>query len=70
MIIRAYQPGRDTVRNKIVLHYNMINLLLKGTKTIVHAEDATCIRSGELLVLSQAFKQHYGKTPREYQEMD
>ena len=52
VLIRPYQSGYTTINNKIVLHYNMINLLLKGTKTVKHAEDTATINAGEFLILS------------------
>ena len=52
VIIRRYQSRHNTVKNKIILHSNMINLLISGQKTILHAGGATTIHAGELLILS------------------
>ncbi|HWK06664.1 MAG TPA: AraC family transcriptional regulator [Puia sp.] len=52
VIIRRYQSRHNTLKNKIILHKNMINLLISGEKTILHAEGTTTIREGEFLILS------------------
>lgn len=50
--IRLYQSDRDSVKNRIVLKQNMINLLISGTKTIVYPESTALVKAGELVVLS------------------
>ncbi len=52
IIIRRYQSAHNTIRNRIILHMNMINLLISGEKTIIHAAGATTVHESELLVLS------------------
>jgi len=52
IIIRPYKSQHNTIRNRIILHKNMINLLISGKKTIIHAEGTTTVHDGELLVLS------------------
>jgi AraC family transcriptional regulator, exoenzyme S synthesis regulatory protein ExsA len=52
IIIRRYQSEHNTIRNRIILHMNMINLLISGEKTIIHAEGTTTVHEGELLILS------------------
>lgn len=50
--IRHYQSRHNSVRNKIVLHQNMINILKRGRKTVIYPEGTTTVREGEFLVLS------------------
>ena len=52
VIIRRYQSRHNTLKNKIILHKNMINLLISGEKTILHAGGATTIHENEFLILS------------------
>lgn len=52
VIIRSYHTEHNTVKNKIILHQNMINLLIKGKKVIQYPEVAAVINEGELLILS------------------
>lgn len=52
VIIRRYQSHHNTRKNKIILHKNMINLLISGKKTILHAGGATTVQEGEFLLLS------------------
>lgn len=52
VIIRPYESAQDTVRNRIVLHYNMLNLLLDGRKTIVQAAGTTTVYHDEILLLA------------------
>jgi AraC-like DNA-binding protein len=52
VIIRRYESAQDTVRNRIVLHYNMLNLLLDGRKTIVQATGTTTVYQDEILLLT------------------
>lgn len=52
VIIRHYTSSNDSVKNRIVLNRNMINLLVSGTKTIVYPDATAAVRAGELVVLS------------------
>ncbi|MEO3405603.1 AraC family transcriptional regulator [Mucilaginibacter sp. CAU 1740] len=52
VVIRCYTSGKDSVKNKIVLGCNMINLLVSGTKTIVYPDSTAVVNAGELVVLS------------------
>ncbi|MCE7067163.1 AraC family transcriptional regulator [Dyadobacter sp. CY326] len=52
VVIRYYTSNHDTVRNRIVLNQNMINLLISGKKTIVYPHATAVVNSGELVVLS------------------
>ncbi|KAA6438423.1 helix-turn-helix transcriptional regulator [Dyadobacter flavalbus] len=52
IIIRHYTSGHDSVKNRIILNRNMINLLISGTKTIVYPDSTAVVRAGELVVLS------------------
>lgn len=52
VVIRAYTSGQDSVKNRIVLNQNMINLLVSGTKTVVYPDATAVVNAGELVVLS------------------
>jgi AraC-like DNA-binding protein len=52
IIIRWYRSQHNTDKTRIILHKNMINLLISGEKTILHAEGATTVHEGEFLILS------------------
>lgn len=51
--IRAYTSDQNTNKVRIILHQNMINMIISGTKTVVYAENTTTIQAGELLILSK-----------------
>ncbi|MBE9462360.1 helix-turn-helix domain-containing protein [Dyadobacter subterraneus] len=53
VIIRTYTSNQNTNKNKIILHQNMINMIINGTKSVVYAENTTTISAGELLILSK-----------------
>lgn len=52
VVIRSYTSGKDSVKNRIVLNQNMINLLVSGTKTVVYPNATAVVNAGELVVLS------------------
>ncbi len=52
VLIRCYSSVKSSVKNKIVLNQNMINLLVSGTKTIVYPGSTAVVNAGELVVLS------------------
>jgi len=52
VVIRFYNSARDSVKNRIVLNQNMINVLISGTKTIIYPEATAVVQAGELVVLS------------------
>ncbi|KQS26649.1 AraC family transcriptional regulator [Dyadobacter sp. Leaf189] len=52
VVIRYYNSDRDSVKNRIVLNKNMINLLVSGTKTIIYPDATAVVNAGELVVLS------------------
>jgi AraC-like DNA-binding protein len=52
VVIRCYTSGQDSVKNRIVLNQNMINLLISGTKTVVYPDATAVVNAGELVVLS------------------
>jgi len=52
VVIRSYTSGQDSVKNRIVLNQNMINLLASGTKTVVYPDATAVVNAGELVVLS------------------
>src|SRR3954465_3291265 len=52
VVIRCYTSGLDSVKNRIVLNQNMINLLVSGTKTVIYPDATAVVNAGELVVLS------------------
>lgn len=52
VVIRCYTSGQDSVKNRIVLNQNMINLLVSGTKTVVYPDATAVVNASELVVLS------------------
>jgi hypothetical protein len=52
VVIRCYTSGQDSIKNRIVLNQNMINLLVSGTKTVVYPDATAVVNAGELVVLS------------------
>lgn len=52
VIIRHYNSTENSVKNRIMLKCNMINLLVSGTKTVVYPHFTTVIHEGELVLLS------------------
>ncbi len=52
VVIRCYASDCDSIKNKIVLNRNMINLLISGTKTIIYPDVTAIVKAGELVVLS------------------
>ncbi|MBS7565509.1 helix-turn-helix transcriptional regulator [Mucilaginibacter sp. Bleaf8] len=52
VVIRCYTSHQDSIKNRIVLNQNMINLLVSGTKTVVYPDATAVVNAGELVVLS------------------
>lgn len=52
VIIRHYESGHDSVKNKIILTRNMINLVISGNKTVIYPETTITVQEGELVILS------------------
>jgi len=52
VVIRYYSSNRDSVKNRIVLNQNMINVLVSGKKTIIYPDATAVVNAGELVVLS------------------
>lgn len=52
VIIRYYKTAESTLNNKIILNRNMINLIIKGNKTIVYPNETAVVKENELIVLS------------------
>jgi AraC-like DNA-binding protein len=52
VVIRCYKSDRNSIKNRIILNKNMINLLVSGTKTIVYPDATAVVNAGELVVLS------------------
>ncbi|PJJ58623.1 helix-turn-helix domain-containing protein [Hymenobacter chitinivorans] len=52
VLIRSYSARRNTVKNKIVLHQNMLNLLVEGRKTIAQAAGSSTVYQDEIVLLA------------------
>lgn len=52
IVIKRYTSANNTIKNKIILHQNMINLLIEGQKTISHTDNSTTVHEDEILMLS------------------
>jgi AraC-like DNA-binding protein len=52
VLLRSYVSQQSTVKNRIVLHWNMVNLLLNGRKTIIQATGATTLYQDEILLMA------------------
>ena len=53
VIIRAYQSTRKSARNKSIVHWNMIDIILMGRKTIIDVSNISSLEAGEFMVLSK-----------------
>jgi AraC-like DNA-binding protein len=52
VLIRGYSSQQASVKNKLILHYHMFNLLMAGRKTIVQAAGAVTIYQDEILLMA------------------
>jgi AraC-like DNA-binding protein len=52
VLIRSYVSRQPTVKNKIVLSWNMLNLLIDGRKTIIQAADTITVYQDEILLMA------------------
>lgn len=52
VVIRYYNSDENSVKNRIVLNQNMINLLVSGKKIIIYPDATAVVNTGELVVLS------------------
>jgi hypothetical protein len=53
VMIRAYQSPVQSLRNKSIINWNMIDIILMGRKTIIDISGMPSLESGELMVLSK-----------------
>jgi AraC-like DNA-binding protein len=51
-LIRSYISQQPTVKNKMVLNWNMLNLLIDGRKTIIQATGAVTVYQDEILLMA------------------
>ena len=52
VVISGYASRQSTVRNKIILHHHMLNLLIDGRKTIAQAAGTVTVYHDEILLLA------------------
>jgi AraC-like DNA-binding protein len=50
--LSSYASQQPSVKNKLMLHWNMLNLLLDGRKTIVQASGAVTVYQDEILLMA------------------
>jgi len=50
--IRSYASQQPSVKNKMMLHWNMLNLLIDGRKTIIQATGAVTVYQDEILLMA------------------
>lgn len=53
VVIRAYQSPQKSFRNKSIMHWNMIDIILVGRKTIIDVSNIASLEAGELMVLAR-----------------
>lgn len=53
VVIRTYQSPQKSLRNKSIIHRNMVDIILMGRKTIINVSNITSLETGELMVLSK-----------------
>jgi len=53
VIIRSYQSNQKSLRNKSIIHQNMIDILVSGKKILIDAGGITSFEAGELMILSK-----------------
>ena len=53
VVIRAYQSPQKSLRNKSIMHWNMIDIILTGRKTIIDVSNITSLEAGELMILAR-----------------
>jgi AraC-like DNA-binding protein len=53
VMIRAYQSPIPSLRNKSIINWNMIDIILMGKKTIIDISGMPSLETGELMVLSK-----------------
>ncbi|MBO2010342.1 helix-turn-helix transcriptional regulator [Hymenobacter negativus] len=52
VLIRSYASQQPSVKNKLILHYHLLNLLIAGRKTIVQAAGTVTIYHDEILLMA------------------
>lgn len=53
VIIRAYQSPIPSLRNKSIINWNMIDIILMGKKTIIDITGMPSLETGEMMLLSR-----------------
>lgn len=53
VMIRSYQSPTPSLRNKSIINWNMIDIILMGRKTIIDISGMPSLETGELMVLSK-----------------
>jgi AraC-like DNA-binding protein len=53
VIIRAYESASSSVKNKAILHQNMVDIILSGRKSIMNLDQVTNFEAGELMILAK-----------------
>jgi AraC-like DNA-binding protein len=53
VMIRAYQSSQKSLRNKSIIHWNMIDIILMGRKIIIDVSNINSLETGEFMLLSK-----------------
>jgi len=53
VMIRAYQSKIQSLRNKSIINWNMIDIILQGRKTIIDISGMPSLETGEIMILSK-----------------
>jgi AraC family transcriptional regulator, exoenzyme S synthesis regulatory protein ExsA len=52
VIIRSYQADSSSLKNKAILHQNMVDIIIRGRKSILNIADTAHFEAGELMILA------------------
>ena len=52
VLIRPYTSPCNTKKNRVILHRNMINLLIEGSKTVIYGGQTTTVNDDAILFLA------------------
>jgi AraC-like DNA-binding protein len=53
VVIRSYQATTSSLKNKAILHQNMVDIIISGKKTILNIADTADFEAGELMILAK-----------------
>jgi AraC-like DNA-binding protein len=53
VVIRSYQAGSSSLKNKAILHQHMVDIIISGKKSILNIADTANFEAGELMILAK-----------------